>query len=83
MGQFNGSALAFMPGGGSLLLVAGPQRLFAEISSAGDVVGGGTLDATSVFQPEGLAFLPDGTLLIASEGGKGPATLSEYAPRTK
>lgn len=82
-GQFNGSALAFMPGGSSLVLVAGPQRLFAEISAAGKAVGGGKLDATSVLQPEGLAFLPDGTLLISSEGGKGPATLSGYAPRTK
>jgi uncharacterized protein YjiK len=78
--KFNGSALAVVPGGGSLLLVAGPQRLFAEIGPDGAPIRGGALDRDTHPQPEGLAFLPDGALLVATEGGKGAAGLARYAP---
>lgn len=77
---FNGSAIALMPGGRSLLMIAGPQQLFAEVSSTGTPVRGGTLDKATHPQPESLAFLPDGTLLVASEGGKGDAVLARYSP---
>jgi hypothetical protein len=75
---FNGSALALVPGGRSLLMVAGPQRLFAEVGVDGSPIRGGALDQRTLSQPEGLAFLPDGTLLAASEGGKGDAVLASY-----
>jgi hypothetical protein len=78
---FNGSAVALVPGGGSLLMAAGPQRLFAEVRLDGSPVRGGVLDQGTLPQPEALAFLPDGTLLMASEGGKGDAVLASYAPR--
>jgi uncharacterized protein YjiK len=78
---FNGSALAFTPGGRSLALIAGPQRAFAEITLEGRAVGGGRLDRAGLPQPEGIAFLPDGTLLISSEGGRGEATMNGYAAR--
>jgi SdiA-regulated protein len=78
---FNGSALAFTPGGHSVVLVAGPQRLFVEITADGRVVEGGPLDRRAVEQPEGIAFLRDGALLISSEGARGAATLNAYAPR--
>jgi hypothetical protein len=78
---FNGSALAFTPGGRSIVLIAGPQRLFVEITADGRAVAGGPLDRAAVEQPEGIAFLQHGTLLVSSEGGRGPATLSEYRAR--
>ncbi len=77
---FNGSALAFAPGAGSLLLVAGPQRTFAELNSQGWPLRAGVLDQQ---QPEGIAFLPDGTLLMSSEGRRTGATLSGYRPMRK
>ena len=80
-GGFNGSALAFTPGGRSLVLVAGPQRQYLEVTLDGKVVGGGPLDRAALAQPEGIAFTKDGTLLISSEGGRGEATLNAYAPR--
>jgi uncharacterized protein YjiK len=79
--RFNGSALAFTPGGRSLALIAGPQRAFAEITLEGRAVGGGRLDRAGLPQPEGMAFLPDGTLLVSSEGGRGEATMNGYAAR--
>jgi hypothetical protein len=78
---FSGSALAFTPGGRSLALIAGPQRAFAEISPEGRPVGGGVFDRAGLPQPEGMAFLPDGTLLVSSEGGRGEATMNGYAAR--
>ena len=75
---FNGSALTVRPGGSSLLLVAGPQQLFAEVALDGKPIRGGTLDKATQPQPESLAFLEDGTLLVASEGGKGDAILAGY-----
>ena len=77
---FNGSALVFMPGGKSLAMVAGPQQVFAEIGLDGKPLTGGALDRASQPQPEGMAFLPDGTLLVSSEGGKGQASIGAYQP---
>lgn len=76
--EFNGSALALLPGGTSLAMIAGPQQLFAEISAAGKPVSGGRLNRTALPQPEGMAFLPDGDLAISSEGGKGEGILAGY-----
>jgi uncharacterized protein YjiK len=77
---FNGSALIFTPGGKSLAMVAGPQQVFAEVSLDGKPIMGGALDRAAQPQPEGAAFLPDGTLLVSSEGGKGQASISSYEP---
>lgn len=79
---FNGSAFAFVPGTRSLVLVAGPQSVFAEIGADGLVAAAGPLDRRVHPQPEGLAFAPDGTLLIANEGAGGQPSLSGYAPKT-
>ena len=78
---FNGSALEFTPGGRSLAIIAGPQRAFAEITAEGRPIAGGGLDRAELPQPEGIAFLPDGTLLVSSEGGRGEATMNGYAAR--
>jgi hypothetical protein len=80
---FNGSAVALAPGGRSLLIVAGPQQLFAEVGLDGAPLGGGSMDKSAHPQPEGLAFLRDGTLLVASEGGKGEAVLARYSPNPR
>ncbi|HYC32706.1 MAG TPA: hypothetical protein VEB59_10500, partial [Gemmatimonadales bacterium] len=79
--EFNGSAITVRPGGGSLFLIAGPQRLFAETAPDGKPVRGGAFAKETQPQPESVAFLPDGTLLVASEGGKGVATLAGYSAR--
>ena len=78
---FHGSAMAMAPGGKSLVLVAGPQKAFAEISLSGDVLSSGGLDGKAHRQPEGLAFAPDGTLLVSDEGAGKRATLSGYTPK--
>lgn len=79
--SFHGSAMAFAPDGGSLVLIAGPQKSFAELGLDGSVLSSGGLDEKAHRQPEGIAFAPDGTLLVSDEGAGKRATLSGYAPR--
>lgn len=79
--RFNGSGLTRHPRTGTYLLVAGPQRAFAEVSATGEVLGGGRLDKNRHAQPEGIAVAPDLTLLISDEAAGDAATITAYAYR--
>jgi hypothetical protein len=79
--RFSGSGLTRHPRTGTFLMIAGPQRAFAEIGKRGQVLGGGRLDKDRHRQPEGIAVAPDLTLLISDEAAKGPAAITAYAYR--
>ena len=79
--RFAGSAIARHPRTGTYLMVAGPQRLYAEIDSTGKVLGGGKLSAGRHRQTEGLAIAPDLTLLVSDEAAGKTATITGYAYR--
>ena len=79
--HFNGSAITRHPRTGTFLMVAGPQRAYAEIDGRGQVLGGGPLDRKRHPQPEGLAIAADSSLLISDEGAKSAATITAYAYR--
>jgi hypothetical protein len=79
--RFNGSALTRHPRTGTYLLVAGQQRAFAEVSPAGEVLGGGRLEKDRHRQPEGIAIAPDLTLLISDEAGRDTAAITAYTYR--
>ena len=79
--RFSGSGLTRHPRTATFLLIAGPQRAFAELSMEGEVLGGGRLDKDRHSQPEGIAVAPDLTLLISDEASKGPAVITAYAYR--
>ncbi|MEO8452924.1 MAG: hypothetical protein ABI647_24255 [Gemmatimonadota bacterium] len=79
--KFHGSAFALAPGGQSYVLIAGPQRTFAEVALDGRVLSGGALDRASHRQPEGIAFASNGTILISDEAAGKQATIAWYAPR--
>jgi hypothetical protein len=79
--RFHGSGLTRHPRSGTYLLVAGPQRAFAEISASGEVLGGGRLGKGRHRQPEGIAVAPDLTLLISDEAAGQDATITAYAYR--
>jgi hypothetical protein len=78
---FAGSAITRHPRSGTYLMLAGPQRLYAEIDSTGKVLGGGKLSAHRHRQPEGIAIAPDLTLLISDEAAGRTATITGYAYR--
>jgi uncharacterized protein YjiK len=79
--RFSGSAMVRNPSTGSLILLAGPQRTYAEIDPTGKVLGGGRLGQRYHRQPEGIAIAPDHTLFISDEGAGARATITGYAPR--
>ena len=79
--RFHGSALTWHPRTGTLLLLAGPQHAYAEITRTGEVLGGGRLDKDLHRQPEGIAVAPDLTLLISDEAAGRTASITAYAYR--
>jgi hypothetical protein len=78
---FQGSAIIQQPQGGAYILLAGPQRAYAEVDSTGNVLTGGVLRADRHRQPEGLAIAPDRTLIIGDEAAGKTATITGYAYR--
>ncbi len=79
--SFAGSAITLQPRTRTYLMLAGPQRSFAEIDSTGKVLAGGKLVAARHRQPEGIAIAPDLTLLISDEAAGATATITGYAYR--
>ena len=79
--HFNGSAMVRHPETGTYLLIAGPQRAFAEVSPRGEVLGGGVLPKSRHPQPEGLAIARDLTLVISDEAAGHEASITGYAYR--
>lgn len=79
--RFSGSAITRHPRTGTYLMVAGPQRVYAEVDSTGRVLGGGKLTGALHRQPEGVAIAPDLTLLISDEAAGKQATITGYAYR--
>lgn len=67
---------------GHYVLVAGPQRLLLEVSSAGVVLGGRKMDRQLHRQPEGITLVGDSVLVIADEGGGGRGSITCYRRRS-
>jgi hypothetical protein len=78
---FHGSAIVRHPRTGTYLMVASPERAYAEVSAAGEVLAGGLLDRRRHRQPEGLAIAADLTLLISDEAAGHQAAITAYANR--
>jgi len=77
--RLNPSGLVVDARSGHLLLVAARQRALVELSQDGQLVAVAELRlATRHLQPEGIAILSDGRLLIADEGGNHKARLGIY-----
>ena len=79
MNRLNPSGVAVDAKSGHLLLVAARQRALVELSPDGQLVAATELPLTARHrQPEGLAMLSDGRLLIADEGGSHKGRLGIY-----
>lgn len=78
---FHASELVRLSGAERYLVLASREHAIAELSATGEVLAVAHLRPRDHPQAEGLALSPDGTLLVADEGGTGRGTLSVYRPR--
>jgi uncharacterized protein YjiK len=78
--SFHPSGIERHPFRGTYFVVAAREEAIAEINLAGDVLAAAELHGRANRQVEGIAFSPDGELLLASEGGGGRARLCLYRP---
>lgn len=62
------SELLALPGRGELLVLSATDHALLRVDRTGGLLGYRALDEHDLPQPEGLALLPDGRLLVASEG---------------
>jgi hypothetical protein len=70
-----GSELLVLPGG-DILLLSPKDGLLVRVNQDGDVVATSEIDTELLPQPESMALLPDGRLLIGSEGRGGLALIA-------
>jgi hypothetical protein len=75
---FHPSELLRIPGNGHYLVLSGREHAIAEITKAGKVVAVAHLRRRDHRQAEGLAFAPDGALLISDEGAGQRGTVTAY-----
>lgn len=78
--SFKPSAIAIRPGTGEFYVLSSVRKAIAVVAPDGTLRTLIDLPEALYAQPEGLTFLPDGTLFISNEGPDGPATLLRFDP---
>jgi uncharacterized protein YjiK len=76
--EFHPSAIEVHPETGSIVLVAAQEEALLEFTPQGRLLAARELKKRDHPQPEGLAFLPDGTLVLADEGQGSLGRLTRY-----
>lgn len=77
---FKPSGLAFHPATGELYVLSAVRRALIVLSPEGELRAAVALPARLYPQAEGIAFAPDGTLFISSEGDGTAGTLLRFLP---
>ena len=81
--RYQPSGIERNPWSGNYFVVAARPGAIAEVTPAGEVLAARRFTAGWHRQVEGIAFAPDGALIIADEGGRGRAILTVYpGPRS-
>jgi hypothetical protein len=78
--NFHPSAIEVHPETGSFLLVAAREEALLEVTRYGEILATKELKRKRHPQPEGLAFISGGILILADEGQEGPGSLTGYRP---
>lgn len=66
--KFRPSGLALHPRSGTFFLISADAGAVVELSARGDLLASAKLPRKVHRQPEGIAFLPDGSLVICNDG---------------
>lgn len=75
---FKPAGLAIHPLTGQLFVISSVRKVILAYNMDGTLEDVWLLSEDDFRQPEGLAFLPNGDLFIANEGGNGNATLMRF-----
>jgi hypothetical protein len=78
---FHPSELLRVPGNGHYVVLSGREHAIVELTPAGKLVAVAHLRRRDHRQAEGLAFAPDGALLISDEGAGGRGAVTVYRRR--
>jgi len=81
--NFKPSAIELNQFSDTFFILGGKALAILEISKDGKIVDEMILDNKYHHQPEGIAFLKNGTMIISDEANKGNATLTFYQYRQK
>ena len=76
--RYRPSGIERHPVTGNYFVVAARQRAIAEVTPGGQVLEVRRFEAPWHRQVEGVTFGPDGSLIVADEGGMGRASLTLY-----
>ena len=79
--HFAPSGVEVDPETGSLFLISARQESIIQVTPSGRIIAGFHLGSDRHPQAEGIAVLPDGTLLLADERQQGRAHLTAYSRR--
>lgn len=80
-GEFNPSSIEYNPATTTFFLLAAQGHAVLELSPSGEILHQDAIDDQLFPQPEGLTFMPDGTLLLCSEADTAPrAILAGFRP---
>ncbi len=79
--EFHPSAIEVHPQTHSLILVSAREEALVELSPYGEILATKQLKRKDHPQPEGLAFFPDGSLVLADEGQGKRGTITRYHQR--
>lgn len=77
------SSVAAHPRTGHFYLLSGVDRTLTVVDRAGRLIDLVTLDAALLPKPEGITFLPDGELVLSSEGKGRTPVIVRYPMRTR
>lgn len=77
---FNPSGIALHPRGGTFFVISSDGESIIEISRSGEILNQKHLPRKTNSHPEGIAFLPDMTMVLCNDGQGGRGSLTLYRP---
>ncbi len=75
---FHPSGVEIDPSSGRIVIISSIEKAIVELDPSGRLLAARVLGAEHHRQPEGIAIMPDGSLVIADEAHGGRASLTRY-----
>lgn len=79
---FRPASLAIHPNSNEIYVISAVDRTLVSFDRKGEVTNYWKLNDQRFPKPEGITFLPDGTLIISNEAGEQKPTLMQFKPRS-